>query len=247
VRALLTCLMLAAIASAANAEEKQALPDWSGWWNYGQALPTEYVQQPPPMKPESIERIREARAKDLDPDKNRYCRPPDFVGFSGGFIDAVEFLFTPGRVTLTNEGGLIRRIYTDGRPVPQDVEDTNTGTSVGHWEGDTLVVETVGINPKARFPQRGPGSLQIGKNAHITERIHLKDSDTLEFDVTVMAPEVLIAPDHRTRLLKRSRKQSAREISFCVDYDRSFDQTTGKQRFDMTPPADLPPPPQPPK
>jgi hypothetical protein len=243
---------------ATSAEEKrplpgmtyaslQALPRWGGWWNRNEAPPAEFARQPPPMRPEDVARIRAARAQDLDPDAGRWCRPYEFVGYSGGFVDSVEFLFTPGRVTLTNESGLIRRIYTDGRPVPRDVEATNTGVSVGHWDGETLVVETVGINPDAKYPGPTPGARPIGKNVRITERIALKGDNTLEFDVTVVAPDVLTAPDRRKRLYSRASKQAAREVSFCVDRDRSIDAATGKQRFDMTPPKDLPPPPPPPK
>jgi hypothetical protein len=61
------------------------------------------------------------------------------TGYSGGLAESVEFLITPGRVTLLNESGLIRRIYTDGRSMPADLSDSSTGTSVGHWEGQTLV------------------------------------------------------------------------------------------------------------
>ncbi len=106
----------------------------------------------------------------------RYCRPLQFTGSSGGFTEAVEFLFTPGRVTITNEMGLIRRIYTDGRALPEAPDATNTGYSVGHWEGPTLVVETVGINPAALYPNTQQGAVPIGANARISERIFLKDA-----------------------------------------------------------------------
>jgi len=93
-------------------------------------------------------------------------------------------------VTLTNESGLIRRIYMDGRPLPENPEPTNGGTSVGHWEGATLVVETIGINPQSRYPAPSPGAMPIGKNVRISERITLKDENTLEFEVTTVAPDV---------------------------------------------------------
>jgi len=85
--------------------------------------------------------------------------------------------------------------------------------------------------------------MPIGKNVRISERITLKDENTLEFEVTTVAPDVLTRPDKRTRVYTRVNKQAAREVSFCVDADRSIDPATGKQRFDMTPPGDLPPPP----
>ena len=135
-----------------------------------------------------------------------HCRPRQFTGYSGGFVESVELLFTPDRVTLTNESGLIRRIYTDGRSLPGEVDPSNSGMSVGHWEGETLVVETIGIDPQALYPEPIAGAVPIGRNVKITERISLRDADTLQFEITTTAPEIFIAPDRRTRLYKRVPK-----------------------------------------
>jgi len=225
---------------------QQALPDWSGWWGLDNPYNLEISRfQPPPLRPADLAKLRTAPARDVEADPLRYCRPRQFAGYSGGFAESVEFLFTPGRVTLTNESGLIRRIYVDGRTLTTEPEETNTGTSVGHWEGETLVVETVGINPEARYPESAyPGSIPIGKRVRITERIALKGADTLEFDIETIAPELFTAADRRKRIYVRVPKQFAREVNFCVEFDRSFDPTTRTQRFDMTPPVDLPPPPK---
>jgi hypothetical protein len=212
------------------------LPDWSGWWGFGQAAPDELRAQPLPLKPTVAAAVR-AAGPDADP--LRYCRPWQFTGSNGGFTEAVEFLFTPGRVTVTNERGMVRRIYTDGRAMPASFEPTNTGISIGHWEGQALVVETRGINPLASY-----GGAPIGKNVRITERIVLKDPGTLQIDVVTDAPDVLTQPDRRTRLYTRVAKTMANEITWCTEYDRSIEPGTGKQRFDLTPPADLPPPPR---
>jgi hypothetical protein len=231
----------------ASAQTAAALPDWSGWWGHGVPMPDELRRNPPPFKPEIAAAVRAAAAlgtgSDTDPDPLRYCRPQQFTGSSGGFTEAVEFLFTPGRVTITNEMGLIRRIYTDGRALPADPDSTNTGFSVGRWEGETLVVETVGIAPEARFPGRGSGAPGIGAHARITERIFLKDPGTLQFDIVIEAPDILTQPDRRTRVYTRVAKTAANEITFCSENDRSIDPDTGVQRFDLTPPPDLPPPP----
>jgi hypothetical protein len=227
-------------------EARAQQPDWSGWWATDKPVLDELARSPPPMKAEDLERMRATRRQDSDPDRTRYCRPLAFVGYSGGFAEAVEFLFTPGRVTLTNESGLIRRIYTDGRSLPDKYENTNTGTSVGHWEGQTLVVETAGINPHARYPIATQGAVPIGQHARITERISLQDPNTLRFEIVTVAPDLFVTPDKRQRLYTRvPGKTTANEITFCVENDRSIDPATGKQRFDMTPPADLPPPPPP--
>jgi hypothetical protein len=224
------------------------LPDFSGFWNLQDPMVVEIVSNPPPLRPEDFQRIRNAAVQDSAPDKSRFCRPYQFVGYSGGFVDSVEFLFTPGRVTITNESGMIRRVYTDGRPLPKEPEPTNNGASVGHWDGTTLVVETIGLNPESGFPQGAPGAIAVGRNVKITERFSLQDANTLALDIVTVAPDILTRPDHRARVYKRATgKKAAREVSFCTRHDRSIDPSTGKQRFDMTPPGDLPPPPPAPK
>jgi hypothetical protein len=250
-RSLVMCSVLACglsmAAGEASADDAPALPDWSGWWGLDNAYNLEVSRfHPPPLRPADLAALRTAPARDVNADPLRYCRPRQFTGYSGGFAESVEFLFTPGRVTLTNESGLIRRIYVDGRAVPDDAEETYTGTSVGHWEGQTLVVQTVAIHPDARYPEsHHPGWMRIGKHVRITERIALKDANTLEFEIVTVAPELFTAPDRRRRTYTRVPKQLAREVNFCVEFDRSFDPQTRTQRFDMTPPADLPKPPGP--
>ena len=228
----------------ATYESLARLPDWSGWWlaSIARTPADELRSEPAPFKPEVLDAISAARA-DASPDPLRHCRPWQFTGSSGRFTEALEFLYTPGRVTLTNERGLIRRIYTDGRPMPTDLEPTNTGTSIGYWEGETLVIQTAGIDPRALYPNSGEGAVAIGENAVISERIFLKDENTLQFDVVTVAPEIFNAPDRRTQLYTRLAKAMANEISFCSEFDRSIEPGTGRQRFDMTPPPDLPPPP----
>jgi hypothetical protein len=213
------------------------LPDFSGWWGFDRAAPDEMKAQPLPLKPAIAAAVRAAGP---DADALRYCRPWQFTGFNGGFTEAVEFLFTPGRVTITNERGMVRRIYMDGRAPPSSVVPTNTGLSTGHWDGQTLVIETAGINPLASY-----GGAPIGKNVRITERIFLASAGMLQIDVVTQAPDVLTEPDRRTRLYTRVAKSMANEVTFCTEYDRSIEPGTGKQRFDLTPPADLPPPPPP--
>jgi hypothetical protein len=226
----------------ATYESLRSLPDWSGWWGLEGPLSVEIRLTPPPLKPELLAEMRKVSTSDVGGLRDLHCRPSQFSGYSGGFVESVEFLFTPGRVTLTNESGLLRRIYTDGRTL-SNVDASNTGTSVGHWEGQALVVETVGISPTALYPQAIAGSIPVGRNVKIVERISLRDADTLQFDITTTAPDIFTAPDKRVRVYSRVPKRTALQISFCSDFDRAIDPETGKQRFDMTPPPDLPPPP----
>jgi len=220
------------------------LPDFSGWWLATAARTSEeaLASQPPPFNSEAA-RARSASLAADAPVPLVYCRPREFTGESGGFTEALELLFTPGRGTLTTERGLLRRIYTDGSPMPENLEYTNTGTSIAHWEGGTLVVETAGIDPRVYYPNRSAGGIPFGKNVVIHERIYLVDENTLRFDVEIVAPDIFTAPYRSSQLYKRLSKTMANEISWCSDSDRSLDPATGEQRFDTTPPPSLPPPP----
>jgi hypothetical protein len=234
-------------------ETLRDLPDWSGWWHVVPVDPPRSTQPPltrllsdpaPPFLPELLPQVRGAIGVMLRRGGRDYCGPPRFVGFQhgDGFEDTIELLFTPGRVTLTSEGGLIRRIYTDGRPLPLDVDESNAGTSIGRWEQDTLVVETVGLMRTSRFPLEIEGAPPIGANVKIVERISLKDRDSLEIDSELLAPELLTAPYRTKTLYVREPGYIGRELAYCAAADRLVDRETGALQFDLTPPADLPGP-----
>ena len=106
---------------------------------------------------------------------------------------------TPGRITMYTEVlHEIREVYMDGRPVPKDWEPTWGGRSNGHWEGDTLVIETVGM--KAGWADQT--GLPYSEKLKVVERIH-RDGDVLTNETTLIDPEVYTRPlptVHRWRL-----------------------------------------------
>src|SRR6185312_16703932 len=103
--------------------------------------------------------------------------------------NAMEILFTPGRVTMLGEsdGNRIRRIYTDGRGHPEVSDPTFHGHSIGHWEGDTLVVDTVDILPQAPLAISEAAGVPNDGDMLVTERIHLdpNNKDILLVDLTI--------------------------------------------------------------
>jgi hypothetical protein len=121
--------------------------------------------------------------------------------------NAMEILLTPGRVTMLGEGdgNRLRRIYTDGRAHPDDPDLTIHGHSVGHWDGGTLIVDTVGIIPQAYIALNEGVGIPNNGGMHIVERIGLADSDTLVVELTIAAPEVLAEPWTTTRRWVRRR------------------------------------------
>ena len=108
-----------------------------------------------------------------------------------------ELLFTPGRVTVFFEiyGG-IRRIYLDPREVPADALPTTMGRSIGHWEGDTLVVQTTRVRKEGLGKFSGNPPVGIGRR--FTERLTIgKDAEgrkQLRNDITIEDPGVLAQP-----------------------------------------------------
>ena len=124
------------------------------------------------------------------------CLPPggprQFQSLHGfQFIEQPEL----GRLLVLLGGGNRnwRVIDTDGRPLAQAAEVVNGyyGTSVGRWQGDTLVVESVGFNEKFWFTS---GGLPHTEALHLTERFSRPDLNTLEYDVTVDDPRTYTRP-----------------------------------------------------
>ena len=144
---------------------------------------------------------------------------------------AIEFIFTPGRVTILGElDSLVRRIYTDGRAHARDPELSYAGESIGHWEGETLVVHTAAISPNAELLAglRGSGRTQV------TERIRLQDRTHLQIDTIVEDPVALTAPWRYSRVHERIAPRFFE--NHCQDNNRDVNG----DEPDLTPPGNQP-------
>jgi hypothetical protein len=98
----------------------------------------------------------------------------------------LEFIATPRQFTVISElFHEVRRIYLDGRPHPRDFENSFAGHSTGVWEGDTLVVDTVGL------VDSDGGNSWLSNQAHIIERIRMVNPDAIVNEITVRDPVAL--------------------------------------------------------
>jgi hypothetical protein len=101
----------------------------------------------------------------------------------------MEVVQTPSRIVMLFEyGELFREIYLDGRnhPKDEDLRPMSMGHSIGHWEGDTLVVDAVGFTDKTWLDREGhPHSDQL----HLVERFRRVNHDTLEDEITFEDPK----------------------------------------------------------
>ncbi len=189
------------------------LPDWSGVWTPDMTDQQRRIRTDPvPWNKDAGAQVAklEALEKGGDP-KGLFvnCLPEAMPSWMLITHNALEFLFTPGRVTILGEsdGNRLRRIYTDGRRHPDDPDPTFHGHSVGRWEGDTLVVDTVGILPETYIAVSEAVGVPNNGDLHIIEHIHLEKPDVLRDDLEIIAPHVLTKPWKTSRFLFRQRAQ----------------------------------------
>jgi hypothetical protein len=124
-------------------------------------------------------------AESNDPLTN--CFPPGVPRIYLIRGEPVEIMQAPGRVVLLYEyDHFVREIYTDGRQHPKDLNPTWMGDSIGKWEGDTFVVDSIGFNDKTWLDNDGhPHSEAL----HVVERIRRATHDTLTIDTTIDDPK----------------------------------------------------------
>jgi hypothetical protein len=135
-----------------------------------------------------------------------------------------EFLLTPGKLTIVGEAYMqVRHVYTDGRPLPPDPDPTFNGTSIGRWDGDTLIVETIGFSPMTMMNRNTPH----GDRMKTVERIRLTAPDVMTIETTVSDPDALTAPWTTTRTLARHRDWTTREY-ICEENNHNYVDAQGK-------------------
>jgi hypothetical protein len=211
------------------------LPDWSGVWDIdwrsfnGSSATGE---TPPKLTPEfaaRYARFQAARKRgEAQQTETANCVPPGMPGIMAQPYP-VEFLFTPGKVTLAIEAySQMRRIFTDGRPHPPDPDPTFQGHSIGHWEGDTLVVDTVAILPVTHI---APG-IEHSDELRIEERIRKLSDDTIQIRTTLHDRKALLEPLTLVRNYKRHRDWDIKEY-VCQQNNRDSADEEGRAGLDL--------------
>ena len=229
------CLMLAAMTLLMSAPvlvaQTPARPDLSGLWTRT-GNSQNFDQETAPLQP-GAKALYEENRKGLAPtvgggldevDPTIYCLPhgvPRAMGSNSPF----EIVQGPGQVVhvLFETGLMQRRIYLDGRKLPDNYPATYMGFSTGRYDGDSLVVETVGLNDLTWLDNSG---MPHSDALRVTERIRRTDQNALEIEFLFDDPKTFTRQWRGKKTYQRRPDwQIMENIGYCEDRFRyNFDQ-----------------------
>lgn len=171
-------------------------PDLTGVW---MGVPKYMINIAADLKPEEIpfqpwaaaeyKRRRDTESKD---DPSAQCLPLNIVQRQT-LTSPFKLLDVPAKeeVIMLNEGARQREIFMDGRTLPKDLDPAWSGYSVGHWEGDDLVVDSAGFNGKSWLDINGHPTTDA---LHLTERYHRIDFGHMSLEITIDDPKAYTHP-----------------------------------------------------
>jgi hypothetical protein len=171
-------------------------PDFSGVW-----FPAGRAERTPaelPFTPAAAALVEQYEADfEIEDDPGRFCIWPGMPRAPWGAPFAIEVFHRDQDLTIYWEGyGMFRKIYMADHDPPEAILPTAMGHSIGHWEGDTLVIETTDLRP---YPYMN--RLPTTSDAHVVERMRLEQRDEdgemrtyLIDDITVTDPKLYTEP-----------------------------------------------------
>ena len=144
-----------------------------------------------PLRPEFRSAYQQRAAVALTEPPPAFCLPSP-TPFIDAFPGPFKIVQTPKLTLMLVESDTdFRQIFTDGRKLPSDPQPSWLGYSVGKWDGDSLVVDTVGLNQLSPLDILGhPHSDAL----HVTERFRRRDFGHMDLDVTIDDPKTYTRP-----------------------------------------------------
>jgi hypothetical protein len=132
---------------------------------------------------------------------------------------------TPGLLVILDEyNASYRQVFTDGRPLPEDPQPTWNGYSSGRWEGDRLVVETMGFRDDQWLDARGN---PLTSAAKVTERFQRPNFGSMEIEVTINDPKAYTRP--WTALIRQTAVLDTEMLdSICLENEKDVPHLPGR-------------------
>jgi hypothetical protein len=177
-----------------------------------------------PYQTWSAELVKKRKADLAKDDPNVRCMPRGALRIWTD--DYYKRLFqNPDRLIILTERNMqYRQIFTDGRPLPVDPNPTWNGYSVGKWEGDTLVVQTIGFRDDLWLDSDGN---PLTNAAKVTERIRRPNYGSLEVEMTIDDPKAYTAP-WTVKLTEPLVLDSELLDYYCLENEKDFKHMVGK-------------------
>jgi len=208
------------------------LPDWSGVWSPDWLVNSRNRQLAPEYTKEGAALVEaykqgQERGENLQVEQAN-CVPPGLPRIMTQPYP-IEFVFTPGAVYLLVEiYSQVRRIYTDGRSLPDDPDPYFNGHSIGHWEGQALIVETNGINPRNELV---PG-IHATEQTRIHEKIWEEAPGKLTIETTISDPTFFAKPFVTRAALARETDWEMREY-ICAENNKDAADPFGRPSMSL--------------
>jgi hypothetical protein len=166
-----------------------------------------------------------AQATNSKEDPEGFCLPPGVPRMMYTPYPT-EIFQLPERIVFVYEGGahVWRNIWLDGRQQPKDPNPTYLGYSTGKWEGETLVVDTIGLNDRTWLDAAGHGH---GEKLRVVERFTRTDSNTLRVEATIEDPDYYTKPWTVVTFATWYANQEVMEY-ICQENNRDLKHLVGK-------------------
>lgn len=190
-------------------------PDLSGFWA---PAPVSGQADPEPL-PWAQAIYEERQNSHMPDDPYAHCLPRGIMSWAG----QGKFVHTSSILVMLSTGEAARQIFLDGRGHPKEPNPSWQGHSVGRWEGDTLVVDTLGFNGLAWFNRGLPSTEML----HVVERYHRADLGHLETEITIEDPPVLRKPFPQKRISELALDQDIQEF-ICTENEKDAAHMVGK-------------------
>jgi len=156
------------------------------------ALPAQPRVEPIPFQPWAREKAQDYLNKRSIDDPTSRCLPGPSPRSHSVALFPIQIVQTPQQIVFLYEYfSVFRVISLNQKTHPDDLEPSFLGHSIGHWEGDTLVVDIVGFNDKGWVLS---GGVFHSNAMHITERYTRVDYDTIKYEATIEDPNVFTKP-----------------------------------------------------
>ena len=207
------------------------------------ALPSQPRREPIPFQPWAREKAQEFVNLRSINDPTSRCLPGPGTRSHSVSLFPIQFVQTPKQIVILYEYfNVFRLIPLDEKKHPDDLEPSFLGHSIGHWEGNTLVVDVVGFNDKGWVLS---GGIFHSDALHITERYTRVDHDTIQYEATIEDPKVFTQPFKTSTTLMLREGTRLREY-ICPenneDVRRLEKLLENPELFRRTPPGQKPNP-----